>query len=328
MCFLKRYLAIFLLPVFLISATTFVDPPEVSITNGFIHARLYLPDADNGYYRGSRFDWSGVIPELTCNGHSYYGQWNPDYGPRVHDAIMGPVEDFLPVGFNEAKPGGSFLKIGIGILQRPDTSVYSIVPPYEILNGGKWEVKTNEVSVEFQHTLSDTAYSYVYKKTIELIKDKPEMILSHTFKNTGKKTIETTVYDHNFFMLDSQSTQPGFVITLPFDINSAGGNEDLAVVDKNQIIFKKKLANNEHVYYGDLHGYSDNAKDYDIKVENKNTGAAAEITCDRPLAKLAFWCASSTVCPEPFIHIKVNPGETFRWKIFYKYYSLKQQEIK
>ena len=101
-----------------------------------------FPMLNNGYYRGSRFDWSGVIPELTCNGHSYYGQWNPKYAPRIHDAIMGPVEDFLPVGFDEAKPGESFLKIGIGILQRPDTSAYSIVPPYEILNGGNWKVKT------------------------------------------------------------------------------------------------------------------------------------------------------------------------------------------
>jgi len=320
---MKKICIIFILSFLFISATTFVNPPEVEITNGLVHARIYLPDADNGYYRGSIFDWSGVIPDLTCNGHSYYGQWNPNYAPRIHDAIMGPVEDFLPVGFTEAKPGESFLKIGIGILERPDTAAYSIVPPYEILNGGKWEVKTNPASVEFLHTLNDTAYSYVYKKTIELIKGKTEMIISHTLKNTGKKIIETTVYDHNFFMLDKHATGEGFIITLPFNITGEGGNNELASIDKNQIIFKKTLANNEHVYYGDLHGYRDSAKDYDITVENKNTGAAARITCDKPLAKLSFWCASSTICPEPFIHIKVNPGETFSWRIFYKYYSLK-----
>ncbi|MEO8416814.1 MAG: hypothetical protein ABI472_24330, partial [Ginsengibacter sp.] len=189
---MKKCWIIFLLPVLLISAITFVNAPEVDITNGLIHARIYLPGAENGYYRGSRFDWSGVIPELTCNGHSYYGQWFPKYDPRLHDAIMGPVEDFLPVGFNDAKPGESFLKIGIGILERPDTSAYSIVPPYEILNGGKWNAKTSPGKVEFLHTLNDTAYSYIYKKTVELIKGKPALVLSHTFKNTGKKMIETT----------------------------------------------------------------------------------------------------------------------------------------
>jgi hypothetical protein len=320
----KKFWIIVVIALLFFSATTFLNPPETEITNGTIHARIYLPDPDNGYYRGSRFDWSGIIPDLAYNGHTYYGQWFPKYDPRIHDAIMGPVEDFLPVGFNEAKPGGGFLKIGIGILERPDTSSYSIVPPYEILNGGKWKVKIKSDQVEFIHTLSDTFYAYEYRKTIKLIKGKPEMVISHSLKNMGKKLIETNVYDHNFFMLDNQATQTGFVVIFPFNITGDGSKEDLAIIDKNQIIFKKELAKNEHVYYRDLRGYEDSAKDYDIKVENKNTGAGAWITCDKPLAKLAFWSASTTVCPEPFIHIKINPGETFNWKIFYNYYSLKQ----
>ncbi len=306
-----------------ISATTFVKPPEAEITNGLIHARLYLPDPGNGYYRGSRFDWSGVIADLEFKGHTYYGQWFSKYDPRMHDAIMGPVEDFYPVGFDEAKPGESFLKIGIGILARPDTSLYSIVPPYEILNPGKWKVKTKSDRVEFLHTLNDSLYAYEYKKTIVLVKGKSEMFISHTLKNTGKKAIETSVYDHNFFMLDKQTTGPGFTITFPFNLTGEGVKPDLAEIRGNQIVFIKELAKNEHVYYTSLLGYGDSAKDYDIKVENQNTGAGARITCDRPLSKLVFWSASTTVCPEPFIQIKVNPGESFSWRISYNYYSLK-----
>ncbi len=313
----------FALPVLAISATTFINPPQAEITNGLIHASLYLPDIRDGYYRGSRFDWSGVISDLQYDGHTYYGQWFTKYDPRLHDAIMGPVEDFYPIGFNEAKPGESYLKIGIGMLIRPDTMQYSIVPPYEIKNPGTWNVKTKSNRVEFLHTLHDSSYSYLYKKTVELIKGKPEMIISHTLKNTGAKIIETEVYDHNFFMLDNQPSGKGFVITFPFDLKASGGNPDLAEIKSNQIIFIKDLAKNEHVYYTSLNGYGDSAKDYDITVENKNTGAAARITCDRPLSKLAFWSAHTTICPEPFIHIKVKPGESFSWKISYNYYSLK-----
>ncbi len=311
-----------------ISSASFVDPPEAEITNGIIHAHLYLPDPDIGYYRGSRFDWSGVISDLEYKGHSYYGQWFPKYDPRIHDAIMGPVEDFLPMGFDDAKTGEGFLKIGIGILARMDTSNYSIVPPYEILNGGKWKVKTKTDKIEFFHALNDSLYSYEYKKTVELIKGKPELILSHTLKNTGKKIIETTVYNHNFLMPDRQATGPGFTIILPFKITGEGGDTALAVIKDNQIIFKKELAKNQHVYYSQLRGYEDNAKDYNIKVENQNTGAGVSITCDKPLSKLAFWSASTTICPEPFIKIKVNPGESFSWKISNTYYSLKPSVIK
>lgn len=327
--FLKKIgIGILLFSSLAISSASFVNPPEAEITNGIIHAHLYLPDPANGYYRGSRFDWSGVISDLGYKGHTFYGQWFPKYGPRIHDAIMGPVEDFLPVGFNDAKPAEGFLKIGIGILARMDTSNYSIVPPYEILNGGDWKVKTKTGKIEFFHTLIDSLYSYQYKKTVELIKGKPELILSHTLKNTGKKIIETTVYNHNFLMLDQQATGQGFTITFPFNITGEGGDTAFAVIKGNQIIFKKELAKNQHVYYSELRGYEDNAKDYNIKVENQNTGAGVSITCDKPLSKLAFWSASTTVCPEPFIKIKVNPGESFSWKISYTYYSLKPSVIK
>src|ERR1035438_5190147 len=70
------------------------DPPTAEISNSTIHAKLYLPDATDGYYRATRFDWSGVISSLEWNGHKYFGQWFPRYDPKLHDAIMGPVEEF------------------------------------------------------------------------------------------------------------------------------------------------------------------------------------------------------------------------------------------
>src|ERR1700748_1918108 len=77
--------------------TTSIDSfPQAEISNGIIRARFYLPDTAKGYYRGSRFDWSGVMPALEFKGHSYSGQWFEHYEPTLHDAIMGPVESFDP----------------------------------------------------------------------------------------------------------------------------------------------------------------------------------------------------------------------------------------
>ena len=95
-----------------------VDFPEASISNGLIQAKLYLPDPAKGYYQATRFDWSGQIPSLTYNGHSYFGLWNPaPYDPKLHDAITGPVEEFLTdgmgLGYADAKAGGTFVKIGV-----------------------------------------------------------------------------------------------------------------------------------------------------------------------------------------------------------------------
>ena len=35
------------------------DPPEATISNKMVTAKLYLPDATNGYYQATRFDWAG-----------------------------------------------------------------------------------------------------------------------------------------------------------------------------------------------------------------------------------------------------------------------------
>jgi len=262
-----------------------------------------------------------VMPALEYKSHTYFGQWFEKYDPLLHDAIMGPVEDFSPVGYDEAKAGDAFLKIGIGIVIKPDEPKYSIVTPYQLVNPGVWEVKKKPASIEFIQTVNDTTYSYVYSKNVQLQKGKPEMVLSHSLKNTGTQTIETNVYDHNFFMIDKQTVGKNFVVKLPFTLT--GELQDkvpFGKIEDNQIKFLKDLSANEHLYYPSLQGFSDSAKDYDISIENHKTGAAVKITSDQPLFKLAFWSAEKTLCPEPFIHINIKPGETFKWNIFYQFY--------
>src|SRR3982750_4492644 len=50
-------------------------PPSVQISNGAITATVYLPDAEAGFYRGTRFDWAGVIGALEYRGHTFYAPW-------------------------------------------------------------------------------------------------------------------------------------------------------------------------------------------------------------------------------------------------------------
>jgi len=80
--------------VSLSKAATQAAAPQVAISNARIHAQLYLPDSQSGYYQGTRFEWSGVISSLEWNGHSCFGQWFQRYDPKLHDAITGPVEEF------------------------------------------------------------------------------------------------------------------------------------------------------------------------------------------------------------------------------------------
>jgi hypothetical protein len=296
------------------------NPPGAEISNGLIHAHLYMPNADNGYYRATRFDWSGVINRLEINGHSYYGQWFQKYSPTINDAIMGPVESFDPIGYDEIKPGERFVKIGVGFVCKLNDLPYNFATYYPIVDGGKWNTKIKADQVQFEHILKGTEYAYDYIKTVKLAKNKPIMVLSHTLKNTGTKAIETSVFDHNFLVMDQQTTGPGFVLTFPLkpteQLNAR--MQVYAKLQGNQMIFLRDL-DERNVSFKDL--TNGDGADYSLKVENHNTGAGVKITGDKCISKLVFWSASKTVCPEPYINIKVEPGRTFTWNITYEYYN-------
>ena len=69
-------------------------------------------------------------------------------------------------------------------------------------------------------------------------------------------------------------------------------------------------------------GFSDNAKDYDIRVENRKVGAGVHITGDRPLSNVGYWSIKTVLAVEPYIAVNVETGADFAWKINYEYYTL------
>ena len=315
---------IYLLSGLTIAAMPLMKFPQTEISNGLIQAKIYLPDTKEGYYRGTRFDWSGNMPSLKFAGHEFFGQWFTEYSPEIHDVIMGPVEEFTSPDYQNVRPGENFLKIGVGVLTKPDDKPYSFARVYPVVDHGKWNVKTKADEVIFSHELTSRAYSYKYEKTVQLVKGKPELYLIHSLKNTGKTAIETSVYDHNFFLMDNQPVGPGYSITVPWKIKGTGqGIGELAEIKGNQILFLRVVKNGENVFCSPLEGFGSAAKDYDFRIENKIAGTGVHITCDQPIEKLNFWCCYTTLCPEPYISVKVEPGKEFTWKIHYEFYTLK-----
>jgi hypothetical protein len=315
--------------------------PQTEISNGKLRVKLYLPDPKNGYYRGTRFDWSGVIASLEYEGHNYYGPWFDRIDPPVHDyifkgaevvagacsAISGPVEEFqtndAALGWDDAKAGGTFIKIGVGALRKVGAS-YDAYTLYEIVDPGKWTVSQHPDSVEFTQELTDpsSGYGYVYRKIVRLIEGKPEMVLEHSLKNTGRRAIRSTVYNHNFLVLDKQPPGPDFSISVPFQIHpTQATDERLAKVQESRIVFAKALEN-EDVVEIPFRGFGDTPKDYDIRIDNPKVGAGMRIQGDRSLSFVNFWSMRNVLAMEPFIAMTIDPGQEFTWKVHYEYYTL------
>jgi len=314
------------------------DYPNAEITNDLIKAKIYLPDRQKGFYRGTRFDWSGVLYSLQTNGHSYYGLWFNKTDPSVHDfvyrgadivagpcsAITGPVDEFGPVGYDEAKPGGTFIKIGVGALRKVSNEKYDNYHLYEIADAGQWGVKKHPDGLDFVQQLHDSnsGYAYVYQKNVRLTSGKAEMILAHQLKNVGKRAIRTDVYNHNFLVLDQKGPGPGMVISVPFMIRTPDSpQKDLAEVRDRQIVYLKTLKDRDVVAL-QLEGFGESPKDHMIRIENSSLGAGMKLQTDRPLLRESLWSIRTVVAMEPFISIAIEPGEEFTWTTVYEYYSL------
>lgn len=292
-----------------------------------MQAVIYLPDPDKGYYRSTRFDWSGVVSCLTYKGHSYFGVWFDHYDPMINDAITGPVEEFRSsdglssINYAEAKPGEPFLKPGVGVLTKVDDSPYKFGFPYPFVDKGKWTVHATKDAVTMTQTLHTSfGYAYIYEKTVRLDKHQPVLILEHKLKNTGTKPIDSQVYDHDFYMIDGTPTGPGMAVHFAFTPQTEKPFEPRAKIDGNDIVYLQELSAHQSVY-GYLTGYSSNPSDYDFTTENRNTGVGVEQTSSSPISLFNFWSIHTTVCPEAYIHVRAAPGETANWNIHYRFFA-------
>jgi hypothetical protein len=302
--------------------------PSADISNGIIRCKLYLPDSERGYYRGARFDWSGVIASLEYSGHNFFGQWFEHYDPKLHDAITGPVEEFRSedgaLGYSDAKAGDTFVKIGVGVLRKPEEEKYAFSHAYEIVDPGKWTMRAGTDQVEFTQRLDNgSGYAYDYRKTVRLTRDQPQLVLEHSLKNTGSKLIDTSVYDHDFFVIDNQPSGPEFTVDFHFLPRATQNLKNLIEIRGQRIVYLRDLEKGESVGTY-LEGFGPDVSDNDIRVENQKVGVGVRQRGDRPLSNIYFWSVRTTVCPEAYIHLRIPPGQQATWRISYDFYSIEK----
>lgn len=290
------------------------------------------PLAPEPYYRGTRFDRTGVILSLECKGHRYVSPWFLKYDPYMHDAVSGPSEEFTQIGYEEAAPGENFLKIGVGLLKR-DTRPYDRFHLYEIAEGGETEVERDNSEAAFRHHLQGY---YDYHKKVEIVED-GKLRISHVLHNLSDKALQCYVYCHNFFVLDGAFTGRNTCFEFPFRPEGDWRSDyDSVVLTHSGIAFSRDLLPNESVFMGNLHPAVSagvaagilHAGAFSSEVCNipaafsfrlKNNGLAVLGTCDRQPEYSVFWANHEVACIEPYLPLDLASGATARWILEYEF---------
>jgi hypothetical protein len=290
--------------------------PSVVISNDEVVMKVYLPDPEKGLYRATRFDWSGVAGSVQYKGHEYYGYWKETHDPMFHEDLPGPVEGYIEpgLGYADARPGGKFIRIGVGIIEKQDEPEYNWMKTYRILDHGEWTIDHGKDWITFMHEIeSDFGYGYQYQKTIRLKSN--GFSIEHRLHNTGEKVIETDQFNHNFFMIDGEKSGPPFSITFPYAVSTGDDLKGYLEIRDNELIFVRELIDDS--VFLELSGYSTEAADHRVTVANRESGAGVTFTVDKPLSRMVFWACETTLCPENSVWISVEPGKEMEWKSDY-----------
>ncbi|HUX01218.1 MAG: hypothetical protein WBD63_01645 [Phycisphaerae bacterium] len=297
--------------------------PRAILANDHLKLTIYLPDAEKGYYRAMRFDWSGQVGRAEFAGHTAFGQWQKPHDPLAHDHVVGPAEEFgmdSPLGYEEAEPGQPFYKIGVGTLEKTDGEPYKFWDTYRFLAAPAWKVTCAEDRIEFvQELVGERGWAYEYAKRIVLDAERAAFTIHHTLRNTGAKPIETTMYYHNFIILDDEPIGPAYRVTYPFVPEIVEGSlEDLAEFKANALIYTAAMPADKAQWVR-LGGFEGKRQHNRVAVTNEKTGARVKIGSSLPPVKVVYYATCTAACPEFFVPIRVAPGERLQWSGTYAF---------
>lgn len=271
--------------------------------------QMELHTPGDGFYSGTRFDYGGVFRSLLYEDTEFCGPWFERYDPRMHDAVLGPAEEFSLMVLPGPQGQERWLKPGVGLL-RPDGFPYDRFKLYEIVDPGVWTVGKGGAALRFEHTL-DACYHYV-KEVVETGANSFEIRHSlHAFTD-----LDGDVYNHNFFTMGKVETGPSRQIDFPFRPEGSWRSAyDSVAFTQGGIRFSRKLRPGESVYSGDIHAAGQQGMPYSMTLREGRR--SVHMRGSIPAFKTVFWANHRIACLEPYIRLAVPAGQSFCWTLAY-----------
>ncbi len=268
--------------------------------------RLTVDIADPGtYYAGSRFDWTGFITQVTLDGAHTFCVPEPGEGSTGGAGLCTEFGIFLPIGYDDAAPGDTFPKLGVGLLTKEDARDYSFARPYQITPFPLTIEATADAVTFTQHPLPTRGYAARYTKTASVAGNR--LTVHYRLENVGDKPLVTHEYSHNFLSFDGRGIGPDYRLTLPYPIALAETPAALAV-DGHTITWPGAIEGAFYCRPTGFHSVADTTWTL-----THASGLTVRETGDFPLLLLAVWGTAQVVSAEMFIAIDVAPGKVQTW---------------
>lgn len=266
-------------------------------------------------YRGARYDWAGFIRQVTLDGrHTFCGPESPSGEGSGGVGLCNEFGIFRPIGYEEARPGQQFPKLGVGLLTKIDDGIYDFSRAYA-LAPFPVEVQVDAHSAQFV-TLPVPCRGYAarLKKTISL--SDCDLRIAYELDNVGEEWLCTHEYVHNFIAIDGHAPGPDYELRLgagtrlhhiPPSMTADGDCIRWLTAPTRAFLAQTML------------GGEGSPADPLWTLTHHGEGVGVSESVDVPVSHLALWCAPHLVSPEAFVEIDLAPGATARWTRHYRF---------
>jgi hypothetical protein len=294
------------------------DWPSTAISNGLVTATVAIPDVEKGFYRGNRFEQAGIITRLERDGHSFFLGAAAVHEPLNPHVCCGPCEEwFEAIAYDDARPGEPFIKLGVGLYEKPFDPNPKWNYPYWPLTIFPWTTKAQKDRIEFiQEVDGPRGWGYRYVKRLVLEPGKPVLRLEHALTNTGKHRIEAEQYAHNFVALDQKPVEKGLAVAFAFPPKTAADISNLGVLEGT--VFRV-TADKVETRGFDVTGWGSDHRGPLLTITAPGTPAVLRIGGDFTPSKLTLFVTADQISCEPFIKVDIAPGETVSWVRLYEF---------
>lgn len=288
------------------------------LSNGILSVSI----AEPGDYRETRFEWNGLITDITllAGGHSFCTSENLS---PAQGGGMGLCHEFgikEALGYKDTKPGEQFTKLGVGLLTRTDEGPYLFykdypVQPFEV------EVAQESPQVITFRTLPEecSGYAALLEKRISI--DGQRLSIAYSLHNTGERKLSTEEYCHNFLNISGYSLGPDYSLDFPVILHPEADEEETLqgmTFNEGKVTWKKEP---EQEFYFRTGGYDGTREPYLWQLSHLPSGAGVREVSRLEVSYAAVWGRSYVVSPEIFYKVEADPGEVIHWVRTYEFFS-------
>ncbi|HCE46475.1 MAG TPA: hypothetical protein DET40_23265 [Lentisphaeria bacterium] len=256
---------------------------------------------------GPRFDTLGAVTGINLNGVDFCTRQGLIDEFNIH-------APFSPPGFDEAKPGEVFLKIGVGELVRPDGNIYKFSHAYDIRKTAPAVImqRENEIVME-QACRIGNGWGYEYRKIIRIVPDEAVVEIEYLLKNTGTHVIRAEQYNHNWFNFGGKAVDESYSLEHSFPL---GDHAPAWFKMHDGMICLSEKITGAHYYPSNA---SVPAEGNRIRLSHSGTGRSVTASGDFAAARFSLYVDPAAVCPEIFVRATLEPGASEKWTRRYQF---------